>query len=69
MLRLKWPDINGRKHVQHTVRSMGPNRGYGVLDVLRNVYVMTGYSTRKEAWEALEEYERKELSQPPAATT
>lgn len=63
MTRLKWTDLDGKKHVQHKIRSMGRNQGYGVLDVRSNLYVAQGFPTRKEAWEALRKYEQ-ELSQP-----
>ena len=63
MARMKWEDGNGRKHVQHIVRHMGSNNGFGVLDVLRNVVVDMGYSTRLDAWKALYEYEEKLLKE------
>ncbi len=59
MMRLKWTDPNGKKQTRHRVRSMGPKQGYGIWDVGRNLYVAHGFSTRKEAWEALRAYERE----------
>jgi hypothetical protein len=51
----KFTDINGRKWRLHTVRSMGANRGFGCVDRVRNEFVATGFSTRKDAWDYLRE--------------
>ena len=42
-------DINGRKHKQYTVRSMGPGRGYMVVDILTNTVVNADFATRENA--------------------
>jgi len=57
--RMKFEDINQRKHVLHVVRSMGPGHRFGVLNVLTNVFVDYSCTTRDEAWEALKACERK----------
>jgi hypothetical protein len=57
--RLKYEDMNGRRHPEHVVRSMGPGRGFGVVDVLTNVFVEPTGGTREEAWEDLRALEAK----------
>jgi len=52
MIDQKWKDINGRKHKLYVVRSMGADRGFGVVEVRRNFVVMTG-QTREECYEHL----------------
>jgi len=52
MIHEKWEDLNGRKHKLYVVRSMGPGRGYGVIEVLHNAVVVTGW-TREECYEYL----------------
>ena len=54
--RHTWTDGNGGKHVLHTVRKLG--RGWGILNLLTNVFVSSmEYETREQAWDALEEHE------------
>jgi len=48
-----WKDIKGRKHRAYTVRSMGPHRGFAVLDSYRNIIVAYPFSTRQGAWDYL----------------
>ncbi len=55
--RLMYEDMNGRRHPQHVVRSMGRGRGFGVLDVLINCFVSVTAGTREEAWQDLRELE------------
>ena len=43
------------KHRQYSVRSMGPGRGFGVVDRLRNWVVAHPSWTREDAWEYLRE--------------
>jgi hypothetical protein len=52
MIDEKWEDLNERKHKLYVVRSMGVGRGFGVIEVLRNVVVATGW-TREECYEYL----------------
>jgi microcystin degradation protein MlrC len=52
MINANWKDLNGCKHKLYVVRSMGAGRGFGVIEVLRNVVVTTG-STREECYEYL----------------
>ena len=59
MKRSKWIDGDGREHVRYVVRSLGPGRGFGILDVLRNWFVADCFSTRENAREALREYEEE----------
>jgi len=51
----KFSDINGRKYRLYTVRSMGPGRGLGVVDRLRNWVIVHPFWTREATWEYLRE--------------
>jgi len=57
MIDEKFKDIDGRKHQLYSVRSLGPNRGFGCVDRTRNLFVITGFSTREEAWVFLRQQE------------
>ena len=52
MIDEKWEDLNGRKHKLYVVRSIGAGRGFGVIEVRRNVVVATEW-TREECYEYL----------------
>lgn len=52
-----WTDLEGTKHKSYTVRSLGPGRGFGVIDVLRNIVVSSPYYTRQDAWDFINRYD------------
>lgn len=52
-----WEDLEGRKHKLYTVRSLGPGRGFGVIDVLQNVVVSSPYYARQDAWDFISRYD------------
>ena len=58
MIHEKWEGTNGRKHKLYVVRSIGRGRGFGVIEVLRNFVVATGW-TREECYEYLRTTEEK----------
>jgi hypothetical protein len=62
--RAMWQDLHGQRHIQHVVRSLGPGRGFGVLDVRLNAIVVgsDGYATREQAWEDLKQYEDRQCN-------
>lgn len=54
----KFEDINGRKYRLYTVRSMGPGRGFNILDKYRNMFLYSeGWATRQQAWDFLKTLE------------
>jgi len=58
MIDETFEDINGRKYRLYTVRSMGPGRGFGILDRYGNAFLYSsGFATRQEAWESLQTLE------------
>ena len=46
-------DTNGQ-HKLYKVRTLGRGHGFGIMNVLYNTYVMTGWKTRKDALDALQ---------------
>ena len=61
MARQTWKDMNGRKHVAHTVRVCNHD-GWGnplfcVLHIYTNTLVDYDIKTREEAWERLRQIE------------
>src|SRR5437667_12603634 len=43
-----WQDADGKTHKRYVVRSMGPGRGFGVVDRYRNMVIHTGsFATRQ----------------------
>jgi hypothetical protein len=52
MIDEKWEDLNRSKHKLYVVRSIGAGRGFGVIEVRRNVVVATGW-TREECYQYL----------------
>lgn len=53
MIDDKFEDINGRKYRLYTVRSMGPGRGFGILNRYRNTFDVSPFSKREDAWNYL----------------
>lgn len=53
--RATWRDANGRVHKRYAVRYMGPNRGFMVVDIYRNVAMATDFETRESAHEWMQE--------------
>jgi hypothetical protein len=43
-----WQDLDGRKHRQFVVRSMGRGRGCGILDSYNNVFVLFSHGIKRE---------------------
>jgi len=54
-----WSDLEGRKHKLYTVRSLGSGRGFGVIEVLRNVVISGPYFARKDAWDFINCYDNE----------
>jgi hypothetical protein len=52
-----WTDGNGRKHKLYTVRSLGPGRGFGVIDTRRNAVFNYPFQTRGDAWDYIESFD------------
>jgi hypothetical protein len=51
----KWADANGLRHKRFVVRSMGRNRGFGIMDSLCNNFVLFSEPmSRADAKQALE---------------
>jgi hypothetical protein len=59
MKRMTWKDGDGREHFLHRVRSLGPGRGFGVLNIYTNAVVASSYSNRAKAWSALRKMEEE----------
>jgi hypothetical protein len=63
----KYKAANGKKYVRYTVRSMqGSGHGFGVLDILQNVFVNYGFKTRKDARQWLAEEQEKQAAKEQA---
>jgi hypothetical protein len=46
----KWYDHNNRAHTLYTVRSMGPGRGFGILNTFLSAFICPNpFSTRADA--------------------
>jgi hypothetical protein len=56
LVRVFYEDGRGNKHRRYSVRSLGPHRGFGLVDVLKNLWISPTaqpYATREAAWQAL----------------
>jgi hypothetical protein len=54
MIDEKFETSRGEHHL-YTVRSMGPGRGFGIVDRLRNWVIAYPFWTREDAWGYLRE--------------
>lgn len=57
LAKQRWTDLDGKKHRLYTVRSLGAGRGFGVIDVLRNIVISSPYSDRQDAWGFISHYD------------
>jgi len=57
LAKQRWTDLNGGKHRLYTVRSLGSGRGFGVIDVLRNIVISSPYYERQDAWDFINRYD------------
>jgi hypothetical protein len=61
LVEITWTDANGKKHRRYSVRSLGPNQGFGVVDRMTNRVVLQNISTRGFAWSKVGNYTQDDL--------